>query len=173
MSEAAKPAEEGKKKKGGSKKLLVIIIAAVVLLGGAAGGFFFWKSRAEAATAAAAEGGEKHQSKEKKTEEGGAVLTLEPFVVNLADNSGSRFLRVSLRLVIGDKEAAPELQEDEVKMLRIRSSILEFLSQQLADELVTAEGKEKVKKEIAERANKVLGEDEVVDVLFSEFVVQF
>jgi flagellar basal body-associated protein FliL len=58
-------------------------------------------------------------------------------------------------------------------MLRLRSSILEFLSQQLADELVTAEGKEKVKHAIAERAGKVLGQGQVIDVLFSEFVVQF
>jgi flagellar basal body-associated protein FliL len=44
---------------------------------------------------------------------------------------------------------------------------------QLADTLVTPEGKVTLRQTIAERVAEALHEIEVVDVLFSDFVVQF
>ena len=87
-----------------------------------------------------------------------AVVDMEVFVVNLADESGNRFLRVNMRLLTWDEEQAAELKEDAVINARVRSAILELLSLQYADALVTPEGKEELKKAIAERATETVGE---------------
>ena len=57
--------------------------------------------------------------------------------------------------------------------MRVRSTILELLTQQTADQLVTPEGKAALKKAIGEHLETLLEDTEVTDVLFSDFVVQF
>ena len=52
-----------------------------------------------------------------------------------------------------------------------RSAILELLTTKTAEELMTADGKTALKKEIAERASKAF-RFKVNDVLLAEFVVQ-
>jgi flagellar FliL protein len=156
-NEAAAPA--GAKPK--SKSTLVIIIVAILALGGgAAGAFFYVKKNPGEAVAP------------KPPEPG--ILALEPFVVNLSDGGGRRFLKLTLKLVVTE-EQAKELEEDEVSKARVRSSVLEFLTTQTAEHLVTPEGKAELKKEIAERATHALEHEhvKVADVLFTEFVVQF
>ena len=55
----------------------------------------------------------------------------------------------------------------------LRSAILELLTQQSAPALVTPEGKTALKDAIKARTNPLLADQKVLDVLFSEFVVQF
>ena len=101
-------------------------------------------------------------------------MKFDPFVVNLADEGGARYLRLGLSLVIsGDEKVAKELEESKVKLLRIRSGVLELLAQQTAEHVVSAEGKKELKEKIEEIATEVLEPVEVTDVLFTEFVVQF
>ena len=149
------------------KKLIVIGVAALVLAGGAGGGAWWWMHRAEAASAQKAE----EQPKDDPADS--AVLALEPFLVNLADKDSPRFLRVTLRLVVSGKKAAAELGENEVQKVRVRSAILELLTQQTSDRLVTPEGKAALKKAILDWCGKNLADTKISDVLFSEFVVQF
>jgi len=151
-------AEEGgeDKPKGKSKKSLIFIILGMFVLGG--GGTAFFMLRGHAAEPAA--------------EDGKGLLVFDPFIVNLADSGGSRFLRVNLQLVVADESEAKELTEEPVKIKRTRSAILELLAVQKSDALVTDEGKQALKKSIVERATKALG-TKVLDVFFSEFVVQF
>lgn len=139
--------------------------ALVVLLGG--GGTAYWMY------GGATPEGEEAAAPEPEETGPGAAIPLEPFVVNLADPGGSRFLRVNLSLVIQDEEHAKEIEENAVAKMKIRSSILELLALQTADRLITPEGKTELKATIAEAAGKAVGELHVTDVLFSEFVVQF
>jgi flagellar FliL protein len=162
----AQPAPKKKSKKG----LIIGALGALVLAGG--GGAAWWLMRpAEAAADAAAEGAAE-EAAEAEAEESG-ILSFEPFVVNLADGQGSRFLRVSVQLVIAGEDAAAELEEEPVKKVRLRSELLELLAGQSSDQLVTPEGKTALKAAIAERASKVLQPHKVIDVLFSDFIVQF
>lgn len=164
MSDAPTPEAAAAPKKGKNK--LVMIALAVLLLGGGGGGAYWYfvirpaKAGAEAKV-------------EEKKEEPTGVATLEPFVVNLADPGGSRFLRVSLSLVVKDEEAAKELGENAVVKSRVRSSLIELLAQQTSDTLVTPDGKVALKKAIVEQVAHAAHEVEVSDVLFSEFIVQF
>lgn len=157
--DAAAPA---KKKRG----LLIPIVMAVLLLGGGGGGaYWYFVARPAAA-------GAEHAEPEPEPEPTG-IAAFEPMVVNLADPGGSRFLRVSLALVVGNEEEAKELEENAVVKTRIRSSLIELLAQQTSDTLVTPEGKAALKKSILEQVAHAAHEVKVSDVLFSEFVVQF
>lgn len=150
------------------KKLIVIGVVGLVLAGGAGGGAWWWMHRAEAAEAKP-----EADAKPKEDPADSGILALEPFLVNLADKDSPRFLRANLRLVVQGKKIAAELGEDEVQKVRIRSAILEVLTQQTSDKLVTPEGKAALKKSILDWCTKNLGETKVTDVLFSDFVVQF
>jgi flagellar FliL protein len=163
MTDKATPAPKDPAAKGGKSKLL-IIGALVVLGGGGAGAYFVMR-------APAAPAGQKAAVAAKPKESG--LVTLEPFTVNLADKGGSRFLRLSVRLVVESPEAGEKTQKNNVLLARVRSSILELLAQQTADTLVTPEGKAELKTAIAEHVKEVLEDTKVTDVLFTDFVVQF
>lgn len=150
------------------RKLLPILIVVLALLGGGAGGgYWMYATRSSGAPA------------EPPPPPPPGVIDMEPFIVNLADEGGRRFLRVSVKLLTWDERQAAEAKENAVVRARIRSAILELLSLQRAEPLVTPEGKEALKKAIAGRVSEVGhgsgahgSELKVVDVLFSEFVVQ-
>jgi len=97
----------------------------------------------------------------------------DPFVVNLADAGVSRFLRVKVQLVVSGVAKAEEMTKSAVDQSRARSLILELLTTQTSDVLVTPDGKAALKKAIAEQVGHALSHIEIVDVLFSDFVVQF
>jgi flagellar FliL protein len=164
MSDAPKadapPAEAGGKSKS---KLLLIGAVVVVLAAGGGGGYWWWSHRAPADPA---------KEKEKETADAG-IVSFDPFVANLADEGGTRFVRASMKLVISGAEKAKEVEESAVERAQMQSAILEALTVHTADELVTPEGKAELKKEILERAGHVLHDTKVTDVLFTEFVVQF
>ena len=145
-------------------KLLPILIALVfvVLAGGGAAGYWFYAHR---------DGQENAAPKEEAPPEPG-IVEMDPFVVNLADPGGTRFLRVSMRLLTYSEAQAAEMKEDAVAKTKLRAAILELLSMQTAAPLITPEGKTELKKSIAERAAHAIHDLKVTDVLFVEFVVQ-
>jgi len=168
MAETPTPPEEGtpappaKKARG---KMLPILIAVFVLGGGGGGAYWYFVARPAAA-------GTEVAVEPPKPEPTGLVV-LAPFVVNLADPGGSRFLRVSLNLVVATEEEAKELEESAVVISRLRSSLIELLAQQMSEMLVTPDGKAALKNAIKEHVAHAVHETEVADVLFTEFVVQF
>jgi flagellar FliL protein len=183
MSKAAKSGDASAAK----KSKLPLIIGLVVFLAGGGGGGYWWfaKQKASAATAEETDGhgkkaakgekshGDEEEHGEKGAAEGGALLPLDVFTVNLADEEAQRFLRTNVQLVIdGDEAVIKELEEEKLPVARARSVVLDLLSSQKSAEIATAEGKDALKKAIAEKASKAL-HHEVVDVLFSDFVIQF
>jgi flagellar FliL protein len=157
--EAAPPPR--RKKKGGAMKWL-FIAALVVVLGGA--GAAWWLMGAAPTEAA-----------EPETTDlalrGG--FAFEPFLVNLADEGGQRFLKATVQIALETQEQATHLEETPVIVMHLRSAILEVLTMQKAAPLVTPEGKSALKQAIKDRIAPLLPDAKVVDVLFSEFVVQF
>jgi flagellar FliL protein len=148
------------KKRG--KGLLFAIVAVVLVVAGG-GGAWWWMRRGATVEAA---------PKEPPLETRGLVK-FEPFMVNLADEGGTRFLKATISLVVEDAATAKKLEESPVVVSRVRSDILELLTEQHAPTLVTPEGKEALKDAIKTRASHALEDKKVIDVLFSEFVVQF
>jgi flagellar FliL protein len=150
-----------RKKKGGLVMKLAIV---VVLLGGIGGGAAWWFLRGTPAEA--------HEVVESPLEERG-LLTFEPFLANLTDEGGNRFVKANIGLVLETEAEAKHIEEKPVVMGHLRSAILELLTLQSAPVLVTPEGKDALKKKIKERTTELLKDRKVIDVLFSEFVVQF
>jgi flagellar protein FliL len=155
---AAPAAAASAKKK--SRALLFIVLGLVVVGGAGGGGFWYWKHSANA------------QGAPKPEKEATGVLSLEPFVVNLADREASRFLRATIKFVVEDEDVAEEIDKHPVKKSAVRSAVIEVLSAQVSAKLVTPEGKAELKKLLSERATAVL-HTEIRDVLFTDFVVQF
>jgi flagellar FliL protein len=151
-------------KKSRSKWLIVIIAVVIVLAGGGGGAYWWMHASAQTADAHAEEASEEHAEP--------GMVSLDPFVVNLSDADARRYLRISVRLIVNEAEAAAEIQENQVASMRLRAAVLELLTQQTAAGLQTAEGKTALKKTIAERAAGIVKPAEVSDVLFSDFVVQ-
>jgi flagellar FliL protein len=143
-------------------KPLVLILGVVLALCGVGGGAYWYARRTAPAGEAA------HV---KEPEHG--ILAFEPFVVNLADPGASRFLRTTVQLVVGNEAEAEHVKKTPVVMMQARGAILELLTVQTSDALVTPAGKTRLKKAIAERVGPALENVKVVDVLFSDFVVQY
>jgi flagellar basal body-associated protein FliL len=143
-----------------TKSRTPLILGLVGLLA-AGGGAYYWMNGRGVATAAHAEAIER------------GVVAFEPFVVNLADANVSRFLRVTMQLVLSSEREAAKLEESKVALLQARSAILELLTMQKSEALVTADGKAALRAAIVERVSHTIAPFEVVDVLFSDFVVQF
>jgi flagellar FliL protein len=161
MSDA--PIPEAKQPKKKKSALPMIIAGAVVVVAALGGGGYWYMHRA----AAAAHPEEEHVSVAER-----GIVLFAPFVVNLADPNSSRFLRITLQLVVGDEKQAAHILETPVILAQARSAILELLTLQTSDQLVTTVGKTALKESIAARVNTAIEDVEVLDVLFSDFVVQ-
>jgi flagellar FliL protein len=146
--------------KGGKGKLLIVVAAVVLLAGGGAGWFLLGRGHAE----------------EKKKEEVlepepklGALVALDPFVANLADEDGKRYLKAQLQVEFFGP-AAPEAFEK--RHAQIRDLLLTLFTSKLYAEIRTPAGKQVLRDEIINRLNRVLGKDDVKAVYFTEFIVQ-
>ncbi len=101
-------------------------------------------------------------------EEEGFIFQLDPFIVNLFDEKGVRYLKVRLDVEVWD------LTEDQImkKTPKIRDSLIVLLSSKKYDEIGTLEGKARLREEILFRLNRILGEGKAKEVYFTDFVVQ-
>jgi flagellar FliL protein len=161
MSESTAPPAPAPAAPATSKKSLVLILGGVLVLGAVGGGAFWYTRRAPSGEAAHV----------KEPDRG--ILAFEPFVVNLADANASRFLRTTVQLVVTSEAEAEHAKKIPVVMMEARGAILELLTIQTSDVLVTPEGKTRLKKAILESVNAAVEHVKVLDVLFSDFVVQF
>ncbi len=183
--EAQENKEEGgevKKKKG--KLIIIIIPLVVILLGG--GGFFAYKTflapkagadEAQAGQQGAHSGKKKHGEKKGHGGEGGegggsegpAFFSLTPFVVNLQDNIGTRYLKLTLKFELEDQSAEPEIKG---QLPKIRDALIILLSSKNYAEIGTVEGKYRLREEIIKRVNRFLEDTPVRGVYFTDFVIQ-
>lgn len=134
--------------KGGKKKMLIIAMAAVVLLGGGGAGAWWFLGRGEHDEAAEA------AKAEEKRKAARAFVTLEPFVVNLADTETDRYAQVGVVLEVEGKEANAKVSE---RMPAVRNDILLLISSKKAQDLTSRDGKESLAGEIAVAAGRQLG----------------
>jgi len=97
-----------------------------------------------------------------------AMIHLDPFVVNLADGNGQSFLRVGIDLGI---EFGPKGKRHE-SVAVMRDSIISVLSTCKSDDLLTPDGKKKIKQELSQALNERLPDMKVREIYFTEFMVQ-
>jgi len=104
-----------------------------------------------------------------KRPEVGALLPLEPFIANLADDDGKRYLKATVQLEFFAGRVPDALN---VRLPQMRDLILTlFTSKRFAD-IRTIDGKALLRDEIINRANRALRRDLVKAVYFTEFIVE-
>lgn len=96
-------------------------------------------------------------------------VPLPELTVNLADPSGTRYLKIGMEVELTSPEVAQELQAQNA---RVRDAIILLLSSKTVAQLATPEGKVLLKNEVAARLNQILGAPRIVRIFFTNFVFQ-
>lgn len=169
VEEPVKPAKSGTI----GKMVLIVVLAVVSSAGGGIVSFMLMK-RTLVSDAKSAEPKEAEKGSKKIAEmlEKSAVLPLEPFVVNLADPEAARYLRIKISLMVDDKTKAKDLVDNQALQLKLRDVILQSLTAKTSRDLINEEGKNKLRKEIQDKIGMYFQEAKLVDVMFTEFVIQ-
>jgi flagellar FliL protein len=142
------------KPKGKLKKIILLLVVVFVLLGG--GAFAYIAFFDEPAPKKA-----EHVDR--------AMMTLEPFLVNLADKDARRYLKVKIDLEVENEKAVKELEKS---MPRIRDQLIFLLSSKSYQDIATPEGKHQLKKEIMTRLAALPMGKKISAAFFTEFVAQ-
>jgi flagellar FliL protein len=118
--------------------------------------------------------------------EEGIMYPIRERVVNLSDTGMLRYLKSTIVLELFDStikgpmpkgEEYKKKQDEMVKEMRAQNPIIDdqitaILSAKQASDLMTLDGKGKLKEEIKSRLNKALGEEKVIAVYFTDFIIQ-
>lgn len=162
-----------------NKVLLILMGLVLVLVLGMGGGMFMIWSKLSAVSpkAVVPETGAEVAPDKAKPEEIGAVVSVDTFIVNLADPGGNRYLRVTMDLELAGKPAdksAGKTAGDELakRMPQIRDAILMILSTKRYVDISTPEGKTALREEILSAANGLLASSQISRIYFKEFVIQ-
>jgi flagellar FliL protein len=170
---------------GGASMLLKVGLGVSILFGiagFATAGVVMAKKKAADAEAAAVEevasdAAEGHGedaatevSAEDELEEGeqviGAIFPLDTFVINL---NGGKYLRAQVRLEFEGRDVPKRFYP---RIVPVRDELLGILSSKRAEDLLTSQGKDNLKKEIKDSINELLRKEDVKNVYFTQFVVQ-
>jgi flagellar FliL protein len=149
--------ETGKKKRSYWKWFVRGFLVIALLAGGVLGGKYYLDQSAAKKAAA------------QKNANATAVWAMDAFIVNLMDNGGERYLKVVLQLELSDPEVIPELKEMKPKL---RDAVLGILTSKSLKDISTTEGKQRLKEEIAYRLNSHLSKGKILQVYFTDFVIQ-
>lgn len=170
---AAKPAAKEKPAGGGGKRWLIPVVGGVVAAALVGAGVAFFLSR----------GAEKPEPSSEVPADAAApaepsapaqYLALDPpFVVNLADTSGDRYLQVEVQLM----SRTPKMEETlKQHMPVIRNRLLLLFSQQTVEGVRSREAKEQLQADALKEVQAVLteatGKPGIDALYFTSFVTQ-
>lgn len=108
------------------------------------------------------------------------MMPIEPLLVNLADSSGSAFLRTGITLEVADApaETGKETKNTEAKPegkdadAALRDTALSVLGRQTSDQLLAPGGRESLKAQLKAAFAEHNPRFKVADLFFTEFLVQ-
>jgi|Deesub1362A_J573_1020465.scaffolds.fasta_scaffold00029_41 flagellar FliL protein len=159
-SEGTKHLNDSKPKKKKRGKLLIPVLVLLVAAAGAAVAYNHFNPGALSGGRVEAE----------ETTPKLKFLDFGSTVVNLADHPGNRFFRVALVLeFLDDGLVEKEIAEKEH---RIRDGLVFLLRQKTTADLRVPEAPNRLREEIREEINRHLEQGEVVNVYFTEFIIQ-
>lgn len=169
MAEEAAPP----KKKSGKLKWIILILLLLVLAGAGGGGAYWWFVMRPAAQTAE---GAQEAAESKGDAKGGEaparnakVAKLPTFLVNLADPTGRRYLKLTMEVEVGSDATVKELEGQSAK---VRDAVILLLSSKSYADLAPIESKLQLKNEVADRLNQILGGPKVLRVYITEMVIQ-
>jgi len=110
-------------------------------------------------------GGDKHGEAATR----GTIVLMENVVVNLQGDGRTHFLKVAPGLEVANAEAATEIEE---RMPELRDLVISHFASRGVTEVIGREGREQVKQELLADINNRLQHGQVLNIYFSDFVVQ-
>jgi flagellar FliL protein len=122
------------------------------------------------ASPALASGGGGHGGGGESGKPPSTVLALEPFMINLADEGGKRYLKVTIAVDLREEPRKKALEE---RLPIARDSILLLLSSKTVKDVSTLEGKLALRDEIRRLVARTIGAPERQPVIyFTDFFIQ-
>lgn len=169
MAEKASQAEGQTPSK--SKLNLIIFAVLGVLLLGAIGvaAYMMGKANTPAADSEAQTAAASATTPNGTKVLSGLMVEVEPFIVNILDGQGTRYLKAAITLEV-DSEAA--VQESTDRMPQIRDAVLLLVSNKTFGEMSDLQGKLQLRAELMSKINSFFRKGKVQKIYFTEFVVQ-
>ncbi len=160
--------------------LIPVLLSTVVTLGAVGGGVYWLMKSGKLGGAAAPSATGAAPPIEVIAPAASHVLALEPMIVNLADPGGRSYLRAAVSLRIrdevdlkGKKEEAPkDPKAVDGAAAALRDTTLSVLSSETSDSLLAAGSRETLKKKLDEQYKLHNVETRVLEIYFTEFLVQ-
>ncbi|MBF0623807.1 MAG: flagellar basal body-associated FliL family protein [Magnetococcales bacterium] len=155
---------------GGIVKILIMVIPALLI--GLGGGYFLGSSLTQAQqeeTAKKDPDAEQEKTPKSEAEMVGDIFKLEPFVVNLNEPRGNRYLKATVQLEMDTPTLQAELER---RTPQLRDVILQLLTSKTTQDLQAVDGKFKLREDVLSRINALLVNGSVTRVYFTEFVIQ-
>ena len=152
-------------------KKVVIIIAAVAFLfvAGTGAGFFVMYKMMSTIQAQNEPETTEEEVEEEESENIGVIYSLKSFIVNLADRSGKRYLKVTIDLELSNEKLKEEIEK---RLPQVRNTLLMILPSKTFAEVSTVDGKTTLRDEILTELNSSLTTGEVTNLYFTDFVIQ-
>jgi flagellar FliL protein len=157
--------------KGGSKLKLVLV--PVVLLAAAGGAYVAGvlpiggNADEKAEHAEGADGA--HAKQGKVAKKPGAFRAMDPFIANLADEDGDRYIKTTIQVEFLEAEIPDAFEQ---RLPQIRDLILTLLTNRTFEDIRTPDGKERLREDVIDRINHAVEREAVRAVYFTEFIVQ-
>lgn len=146
---------------------LVIAVMLVVTVGLAAGFFMMWGKLSEINTQAPPTAN--IENGQNQMAQLGPLFSLETFIVNLADEERSRYLRVTMDLELVEETDTEKLNQ---RLPQVRDRILMILPSKRFEEVASVDGKTALRDEIIGKLNSLFPRTVITNIFFTEFVVQ-
>jgi flagellar FliL protein len=151
-----------------SKTVLIVVAVGVLLLGGMGAGFYvLWSKISSMEASAQAASSDSDPSVPEDFVR--PVYHLDTLIVNLADQGGRRYLRMTLDVELEDTEYEMKITE---RLPQVKDAILKIASTRRFEDISTIAGKNELRDETVARLNEILKKDCVTNLYFTEFVVQ-
>lgn len=168
MDEDIEKEVEEEEQPAGKFPLKWIIIGVVVLVL-AGGGYVGWTMLNPQPDQTGADGGQAPDTEAVKEIEVGAMFDMDPFVVNLNEAGGKRYLKSKIEIEFVGEDVRKELTN---RLPQLRDVILLHLSSKTLDEIRSVDGKIELKNALIKRINQVLKQGKIRNLYFTQFVIQ-
>jgi flagellar FliL protein len=146
--------------------MLMMVVVAIILAAGVVAAAYFLGTGQSAATPAPV--GSEVSSGTGASSIIGPMVDIEPFIVNILDNDGTRYLKAAMTLEVEGSGT----EEIDKRMPQLRDAVLLVAGNKTYDELRDLQGKLQLRAEMLGRINEILRNSRVKRIYFTEFVVQ-
>ena len=157
-----------------SAKVVIVVAAAFILIMGmmGAGFFFMWNKMSTTVAQIQNQNQEEDAGEAEAAEEEaamGPIYQMDTMIVNLADQGGKRYLRITMELEMSAPELAMEI---ETRLPQLRNAILMILPTKQYADIGSTDGKILLRDQLIATMNGILKTGTIITIYFSEFVVQ-